>query len=127
MCRMMPGNWPTPRDSHSTRSGLFCKSCTAPIQQQCHQSRTSRCSSHPSREAARAGAKAARAAKAAKAAEAADSGCAACADGGCAQEEVVNRGCEATTEIRNPSSRSQDCTRYTVFLGRHRRKHRQRR
>ena len=68
MCRMMPGNWPTPRDNHSTRSGLFCKSCTAPIQQQSHQSRTSRCSPHPSRGVGAA----------------ADSGRAACADGGCA-------------------------------------------
>ena len=49
MCRMRAGSWPTPRNNRSTRSGLFCKSCTAPIQQQCHQSRTSRSSLHPSR------------------------------------------------------------------------------
>jgi hypothetical protein len=46
---MIPGSWPTPRDSHSTRSGQFCKSCTAPIHEQSHQSRTSRCSPYPSR------------------------------------------------------------------------------
>ncbi len=48
MCRMRSGSWPTPRDSHSTRWGLCCKSCTEHIHQQCHQSRTSRCSPDPS-------------------------------------------------------------------------------
>ena len=81
MCRMMPGNWPTPRDNHSTRSGEFCKSCTAPIQQQSHQSRTSRCSPHPSRGVGAA----------------ADSGRAACADGGCA-------GCTVDTLIHISNS-----------------------
>jgi len=65
MCRMRAGSWPTPRDSHSTRWGLCCKSCTEHIHQQCHQSRTSRCSPDPSRGGA-----------------AAESGCdAACVDG----------------------------------------------
>ena len=109
MCRMMPGSWPTPRDNHSTRSGLLSKSCTAPIHEQSHQSRTSRCSSHPSRGGKVGAAAAAKAAEAAKA----------------VQEEVADYGCEAT-EVRNPSSRCQDCTCYALFRGRHRRKHRQR-
>ena len=91
MCRMRAGSLPTPRDSHSTRWDLCCKSCTEPIHKQCHQSRTSRCSLHPSR-GSRVGA--------AGAAGAAESGYAECgyavgvdgaddaddADGGCAME-----------------------------------------
>ena len=87
MCRMIPGNSPRPRDNHSTRSGLFCKSCTAPIQQQSHQSRTSRCSPHPSRGVGAA----------------ADSGRAACADGGCAGCTVDTlNGCHISNSIRWP-------------------------
>ena len=46
MCRMWPDNWPVPRDTHSSRWGLICNSCTEQIQL-CHQSRTSRCPPHP--------------------------------------------------------------------------------
>ena len=66
MCRMLLGNWPRPRDIHSSHWGRLCNSCTEPFDQcrqsrrtiarnrrqsrhQCRQSRTSRCSPHPSR------------------------------------------------------------------------------
>ena len=94
MCRMLPGSWPTPRDNHSTRSGLICKSCTAPIQQQSHQSRTSRCSPLPSRGVG--------------AAAAVD-----CASGDC--------GCAMTTEGRSPRSRCRGCTPTTGLRVRRRR------